>query len=296
MPRDLYVAFTMDCERIAAESVTGGPETWELGESAIRGYGERLLRCGFTPTFFCVPESAERHRDLLLGLVERGAEVGLHVHPQTFADFRYDKYLAEYDRDTQRRIITEELDALADTLGFRPTSFRPGNLSASDETYGLLADMGFRQGSVSLPERNAPGFAANWVGAERAVHWASCADRLRPGTLPFLEVPLTADPYRLQPNGVPYEIRIEHGGFEDWHRPIIDAVLRYMDEQDWPFRVLCILTHNFLDYGDPDCRHTETLKGMLEHIATLEGYRIVPTTLTELRAKFVERLGEPDGE
>ena len=38
MTREIYVVFTMDCERIASESPPGGPDTWELSERAIGGF------------------------------------------------------------------------------------------------------------------------------------------------------------------------------------------------------------------------------------------------------------------
>ena len=293
MSRKLYVAFTMDCERIAAESPPGGPESWKFSERAIRGYCEILLQRGFTPTLFCVPECADRHSDMFRHFSERGAEPGLHIHPQSFRDFRYDRYFGEYDRSMQKQILIEALDAVTEALGFRPTSFRPGNLSVSDETYALVAELGFRQGSVSLPGRHAPEFAAFWTGAERYAHWANEHDRLRAGTLPFLEVPLTTDPFRMQPGGGPYEMRIEFGSSEEWHEPILTAALRGMEDDDVPFRSICILTHNFLDYGDSACTHAQTLTALAEHISALPGYDVVPVTLSALRAAYVEQMGEP---
>ena len=67
----LYVSFTMDCERIAQECSAGGPKTWALSERAIRGFCETLLAAGLPPTLFVVPETGERHQDLLRSLHER---------------------------------------------------------------------------------------------------------------------------------------------------------------------------------------------------------------------------------
>ncbi|MBN1640679.1 MAG: polysaccharide deacetylase family protein [Anaerolineae bacterium] len=203
MGAPLYVAFTMDCERIAAESPPGGPVSWELSERAIRGYCEALLAHGCPPTLFLTPECAARHAALLEGLAARGVELGLHVHPQSLGDGRYERYLGEYDPGGQREILDSAADPLAQATGARPRSFRPGNFSASDATYPLLYHLGFRQGSVSDPGRCSPQYAAEWVGAPPDPHYVDPTDRLRAGNLPFLEVPVTTDPARRRPNGFP---------------------------------------------------------------------------------------------
>ena len=227
----LYVAFTMDCERIAAESPPGGPESWELSERAIRGYCERLLDRGYKPTLFLMPECARQHVDLLGKLAERGVELGLHVHPQSLGDHRYQRYLGEYSADMQREILALATEMLEQAIGTRPVSFRPGNFSASDATYSVLYGLGFRQGSVSDPGRRVPRFAAVWEGACPDPHYVDPTDKLRAGNLPFLEMPLTTDPDRRHPNGFPYELRIESGPFETWHRPIIEKRLQRLKRE-----------------------------------------------------------------
>ena len=101
----LYVTFTMDCERIAAESPPGGPATWELSERAIHGFCRMLLDKGFPPTLFVTPECARHHRELLRDLALEGVELGMHIHPQSLGDHRYDQYLGQYSYPMQQRII-----------------------------------------------------------------------------------------------------------------------------------------------------------------------------------------------
>jgi len=289
MGTPLYVSFTMDCERIAAESPPGGPESWEVSERAIRGYCERLLAHGYKPTLFLTPECGGQHVEMLRRLAERGVELGLHVHPQSLGDHRYQCYLGEYDANMQREIIGLATEMLTRAIVVRPVSFRPGNFSANDETYGVLYDLGFRQGSVSDPGRRSPQYAATWEGTCPDPHYVDLHDRLGLGDLPFLEMPLTTDPQRRHPNGFPYELRIESGLFGDWHRPIIQRTLRRFEREQVSLRALCILTHNYLAYDRAEDARTVTLQGILDYLACMED--VVPVTLREAHEHFKSQRG-----
>ncbi len=289
MTRPLYVTFTMDCERIAAESPPGGPKTWKLSERAIRGYCGLLLESSMAATLFLTPECGQQHKGMLKGLESRGIELGMHIHPQSFGDHRYSRYLGQYSRQMQRDILRQGMDILTEILGERPTSFRPGNFSASDETFPVLSELGFRQGSVSDPGRDVPDYAAVWMDTCPYPHWADAEDRLSAGDLPFLEVPLTTDPDQRHPNGFPYELRIESGPFRDWHLPIIRRALERMDSDNVGFRNLCIFTHNCFEYDNASIDQTKTLRGIVQYIDTLRNeYDVIPATLTEIRNLFVE--------
>jgi hypothetical protein len=140
---------------------------------------------------------------------------------------------------------------------------------------------------VSDPGRDAPQYAAQWTDACPDVHWASADNPGRPGRLPFCEVPLTTDPAKRQANGFPYELRIESGDFEKWHRPIIRKALERMAEKPPPLRVLAVFTHNYLDYSDPGVRHTQTLAGYVRHFDELKkDYEVVGATLATIRERF----------
>lgn len=284
----LHIAFTMDCERIRAESPPGGPESWELSERAIRGYCERLSGRGYHPTLFLTPECAQRHAKMLVRLAEDGAELGLHIHPQSLGDHRYLGYLGEYSAEMQRDLVGAAADVVADAVGAPPVSFRPGNFSANDDTYAVLYELGMRQGSVSDPGRDCPGFAAVWKGACPDAHYVDPEDRLAPGELAFLEVPLTTDPTRLQPSGFPYEIRIESGAFESWQRPILRNTLDRLVREETPFRSICILTHNTFPYDDDGDPRAQTLEEMLAFFTELASHQVdvIPVTLCEAHARF----------
>lgn len=290
--KPLHVAFTMDCERIAAESPPGGPETWELSERAIRGYAELLLNRGYRPTLFLTPECAQQHPALLTRLAAKGAELALHVHPQSLGDHRFQRYLGEYDAAQQAEIIDLAARMVERAIGRRPESFRPGNCSANDQTFGLLYSLGFRQGSVSDPGRRSPQYAAIWEGAVPDPHYVNVADKLAAGDLPFLEVPVTTDPTRHHASGFPYELRIESGAFHAWHEPIIARTLARMERERPQLPTLCIFTHNVFPYDVPTDPRRETVLDMTEYLGNLTEYQVIPVTIEEAHAHYRAHLAE----
>ena len=293
MPRPLYVAFTMDCERIASESPPGGPATWELSERSICGYVDTLTAHGAKPTLFLVPECAERHAALFRDCANRGVEIGLHTHPQSFLDHQYTKYLAEYDLDVQRELISQGKTVVEGAVGITPTAYRAGNLAGNADTFTALVETGFDVSSNSSPGRDVAAFSAHWLGADPDPHWASNTDYMSPGDLPLLEIPLTTDPVTRQPDGDSRDVRIERGTFAEWHRPALENTLERMDRVGTELRAICILTHNFVDYSDQTGQHMTTLKKMLAYLTALPEYEIIPTTLSSIRESYVAAHGLP---
>ena len=137
------------------------------------------------------------------------------------------------------------------------------------------------------------------MGAYPYPHWANEEDRLKPGNLPFLEIPLTTDSsHRFKPlgtrlpYGIPYELRIEFGSFRDWHLPIINKALENMAGDNVGFRCLCIFTHNNFEYSDADAPQTKTLHYSVTYLDELRReYGIIPATLASVRSQFVQAFG-----
>jgi len=286
----LFVTWTMDCETIAQESPTGGPLDWELSERAMRGYVEALADRGHRATLFLIPRLAEVQAELLVELRGAGAELGMHMHPQT-ADLGHDNYLGEVSAHEQRRILRDGRDRIQAAVGEPPVSFRPGNFSASDDTFGVLVELGFTQGSVSLPGRVLPDFAAVWAGAEPLAHWASPSDRLRAGELDFLELPCAVELCEVggpgdRPGDVRH-LRLEREGFLEWAPDLIERHLARQVETAWWLKSLVVMTHNTRDYGDstePCRRNLEGLADAIERAADRAGLTVSPATLAEIGA------------
>jgi hypothetical protein len=283
----LYILFTMNCEPVAIKSAKQGPKTWVQSARTIEGFCDRLSGMGYPATLFVSVACAEEHGPLLEELAGRNIELGLYVHPPALAGSRYSRHLGNYAATDQRAIIAAAAERFYDAIGIHPRSFRSGAFSASDATFQVLYELGFRQGSLSIPGRDLPRDAVSWSGAETAPHYVNPSDRLGAGALPFLELPVTSDPDRWYRRGFPYELCIENSSVEDWHRPLIESSLERLEADHAPFRSLCLFTHNGLDYHRADDQHSITLEKLLAYLDTLAGrYELAPTTLASAHQHF----------
>lgn len=281
----LHVIFTMNCLPAAPRRVPEGPNSWEQSLRAIDGYCTRLLNAGYAVTLFLEPHCADAHAPLMEELSDRGVELGLYIQPQALGS---QAYLGHHDRDAQHTIVRLALEAFQDAVGARPVTCRPDLFSANDDTFPVLCELGFRQGSVSSPGRDLPRHAATWVGAEPDAHYANSSSRLRRGDLPFLEVPVTTDASQRR-GGIAPDLAIENGTLEMWHRPLIEGQLRRMETHDVPFRVLCFVTQNRFAFHDRDNRLATTLQEIVRYLDSLEEqYDVNPVTIAGAHARFRE--------
>ena len=289
MPNDLqsklFVTFTMDCERIQEFSPPGGPETWDRSEQAISGFADVLSAQGLVGTFFIVPETAHQHRELFLSLEAKGFELGMHLHPHSFADLRHQEYLGGYDYEMQVSLLSQAAEVWAEGLGRRPTTFRPGNFSANDSTFLALYNVGFRQGSVSAPERVLPEYKAVWSGTAPYAHHAHPAFRLIAGDLDFYEVPVTENLTRRAWSGKSaMELRVEMAEI-DVHRETIEQQVAAMVEGQIPVKTIVSITHNYFAYDTPGDKHRKILEGIalaVKQTAETHGLELCPVTLEDL--------------
>jgi hypothetical protein len=278
MKPPLYVIFTMDCLPAGNRVEPAGPPTWEQSARAIEGFCTRLQLAGYAVTLFLTPECAEHHEPFTQELRARGVELGLYVHPQSL-DPRFKQYLGQYGREQQRAVAGLALQQLQATLGMRPQSVRSAMFSASDETFAVLYELGFRQGSVSSPGRRVSKHAAVWTGAETQPHYVDPHSRLRAGDMPFLEIPVTTDAQQ-ERGGLAPDLAIENGTVEEWHRPLIEAQLQRMEDNAMWFRTLCFYTRNRFDYYSDREQPAATLEALLGYLAELRvRYDIVPATV-----------------
>ncbi|HWQ14539.1 MAG TPA: hypothetical protein VNL77_17205 [Roseiflexaceae bacterium] len=284
----LHIVFTMDCDVVALKrSARDVPHSWEQSARAIEGYCNRLLAAGFPPTLFVSHEAAAEHTPLLEELAGRGVELGLLLHPPMMELGRFSRNLGEYDAEEQRLIADYAAERFADAIGVRPRSVRSGKHSANDATFKVLYDLGFRQGSISRPGWDVPRFAARWHGAHPDAHYVHPADRLRPGDLPFFELPLSTDPSHRFLDGMPIELTVDSGAVDAVHRPVIEARLAAMEAGALAFRALCLSTSSRPDYYADTDQHTRTLEALIDELGALSSqYTIVPTTLAGAHERF----------
>lgn len=252
---------TMDCETARSDlapfamrmSGSGPADYGESGRS-IRGYAETAATCGYPVTFLAHPEVAVENGDLLLDLQDRGACLGLHVHPYKLRhrEYRYD--LGAYSAGEQIRIISDAMQVWESAIGRPPSCFRAGYFSASDETAGVLEDLGFAGGSLSNPGRVLPGHHSVWAGAEPYPHRAHRKCRLIEGEGDFINVPVSVAFGR--------PVRRGHAGERgfEWsyvphpydHRAVIENVLGRFRVDEPRFPVIVTDSHNDQEYLDPE--------------------------------------------
>jgi len=282
----LAVLFTLDClPAVRKRRVNPHPRTWEASARSIDGFCATLLAAGHRPTLFCALSVVANQTPLIEEYASAGAEVGLLVDPSELRPgLRHQ--LGHYSADDQREIVRVSVHRFLQMLGSRPRSVRSNEFSASDETFGVLRQNGFLQGSVSEPGRHVRQVDAMWEGAVPDPHLADAGDRLRAGSLEFLEVPVTTDANQSQ-GGVPPELNLDAGEFEAWHHPLADGQLERMERDGVSFRTLCWLARSGLPYGDAAADCTKALRDAIEFVDGLgERFEVTSMTVSQAHSEF----------
>ena len=273
----IYVMLTMDCESAkldvtpyASRMSGSGPSDYRESERSIRGYVEMAASHGFPVTLFVHPEVAVGQPDLLLNLQQQGACLGLHLHPYKFAGGRYEYDLGAYPAAEQREILEDASDVWASALGQRPLYFRAGYFSANDSTFAVLAELGFKGGSLSNPGRVLPSHCSVWAGAAPYPHRAHPGFRLIEGDSDFVEVPVSVA------DGMP--VAVGHAGEQGFawpyiphtydHAQVIRNILDRFRTDRPPFAAIVTDTHNDQDYTDADHPARRNLDCILKSIRT----------------------------
>ncbi|HEX5416123.1 MAG TPA: hypothetical protein VFZ25_10685 [Chloroflexota bacterium] len=283
----LHVIFTMDCQPASTQAAPDGPKNWEQSARSIDGFCTCLLRAGNIPTLFVTPRCAEEHGPSLEEFASAGVEVGLLVQPQSLGG-GFGRHLGQYRRDQQRVIVETARERFQDALGRRPQSIRSVLFSASDETFSVVSELGFRQGSLSCPGRLVTKHAAVWDHAVGDPHYVDLTDRQKAGDHPFLEVPVTSDASPEQRRGgLAPDLTVENGTFVKWHQPLIESQLQRMERENVRFRALCLSTRNCFSYHDPTDLYRKILDDLTGHLRSLEAaYAVHPVSLVDAHADF----------
>ena len=300
---DVHVLFTMDVEPPAhADGRTSGPATAEEGGRRVREYADALAGFGYVPTYFVHPELGESQAELFLDLQRRGAGLGLHLHTAKFAASPRPCELGGLTRDEQVEVLSSGRALFERYFAFRPRIFRPGCFSANDFTYGVLHELGFTGGSISIPGRVWPERCCVWAGAEPHPHFANDRFRQLPDDLPFVDIPLSVDRIgglRTHTLGFQHYADLRPGGVyredEDSGRDHA-ALLRHMAQQlaeERPgLKTIVIDVHNDREFIDPQttsARQLQVLLPGLEVILAQFGLRPVSATMEQAITAFNQR-------
>jgi len=304
--RPLHVLFTMDCVPADGAPAVPGPRSWDEAERSMRCFAEGLSRLGFKGSFFVAPECLRRLRDAVQELKAGGMELGVLCHPQLSG---YQSYLGSYGFDRQREVVRLDATMWQDRMGERAESFRAGFFSANDYTYQVLCLEGFRQGSCSLPGRIDLDQCSLWQTAYPFAHHTDPLDRRIPGTMEFLETPVSSD---FEARGdvraetyTPPHLRIEDPCINEHAASLIAKCLSRMEADRVPVRTLVFVTHNTVGWGgaeDPHLERLENLARLLRDAAAERQLSLVPATTSSVHhyADSVwegrTRPGETEGE
>lgn len=292
--KDIYVVVTMDCERPITEThpSASGPPDYEEAKVWTHAYAELAGEHGFPVTFFIHPEVALEQTALFDELESQGACLGLHLHPWRFGDGRYKAELGALTEIESRAAISEATALWQHAFGKRPLYFRPGAISANDSVFRVLADLGFRGGSVSMPGRVYPDVHAIWSGAVPDPHRAHPFFRQVEGDLEFVEMPVSVDFSTLvERNGwwLHWDLRPD---FDLDHRRIAANIVNQVKARDPSVPVINMVTHNDHDFTDPNDRVCRNFRAVLEGIADAcdaAGLRPVGTTLDRICDMVLEQ-------
>ena len=295
MARELFVLVTMDCERVRSESYYGdGTESWQMSQRAIEGMAGILRDEGMKGTFLPTPATAAKQAALFRQLQSEGFELGLQLHCDSFREGQYRQPLGTYGYREQKEILSLAKADWEDALGSALLTYRSGYLSANDLTFPILAELGIKQTSCSKAGRYVPSRGGLWLGAVPYAHRASATNRLEPGDLDLVEVPVSSHPgerFSLKASFDPTDPRPDHNHPFPVYAQLVDAALWEVELIDPEVKTFVILTHNTIDYADRDDSRAQKLVRMLRYLKGKEeeGWTIVPATLADVREALLAR-------
>jgi peptidoglycan/xylan/chitin deacetylase (PgdA/CDA1 family) len=255
----IYIAVTMDCEpvrsAVGATQTTSGPLTYEDSARFIDGFAGYAQQNGFPVSFFIHPEVAQAHPQLFLDWEQKGACLGLHIHPYKINRTRYRSHFGALTPLEQTILLSEASAVWREAIGRLPIYFRPGTFSANDATFRILTELGFRGGSLSCPGRMYPDLYAVWTGAPLDPHYANEAFRLMEGNLDFVNLPLTVDVSSIATvNGRSFSRDLRPDYLEADYDEIAGNIVAQLQERNPVVPVMMVVTHNDNDFTNPQDR------------------------------------------
>jgi len=297
--KTLLFLFLLHCERIKSEGHgLNGPENLDFSQKSILGIADYLEEQGYRCDFHPVPDLAKAQSGLFVQLKRRGFGIGMHFHCESWREGERNRPLSTYPAEEQRRILAEATGDFSQAMGFSPTSYSAGNFSMSDDTYGILAELGFKQASTSVPERFVPRFGANWLGKFPFPHLANCQSRLIPGDLDLVEFPTACHPTRRADGINPIDARLDCAHSEstrkgkdlivepEFYEQLVRLNCHRILHSDWPAKVLTVFSHNLFDFADRNIDQRKNLETVVEEVkkqAEEYGCPLAVTTMEDTR-------------
>jgi len=290
MPEDrLFVSFTMDCPGVDRGAGYPGPASWPFAKKSMAGFVQALGAAQMKATLFLASDTCKRAGDWVRELPDSRIELGLLSGPRLEG---YRGHLASYRLEHQKEIISLGVSTFQDVFEREPETFRPGEFSANNDTVIVVCELGFRQGSFSLPERDIASACSTWKGAYPFSHHMDPLDVLQPGTLELYDVPVTSDFDKTTLNGqeefTPLFLGTEQKDIESNAAFLVSKHLDRMTREDIHVKTITCVSTNAANYADKESRASRMLAHVIETIKRLADERhlmLVPATLADIHAE-----------
>jgi peptidoglycan/xylan/chitin deacetylase (PgdA/CDA1 family) len=266
---EIYIVVTMDCERPPSDAVplASGPPDLMTSEAWVRAYARRAANYDLPVSFFLHPEVAADQADLYRELEADGACLGMHLHPWKFVGGRYKAHFGGMADERLRTCLEETTAMWCDAIGRHPLYFRPGTFSANDNAFRILAEQGFRGGSISVPGRFYPRQNAIWVGAEPDPHRGHVCFRQLPGALEFANMPVSVDLSRMiEKDGKRFHWDLRPDFADADYDEIAQNIVAQTLARQPLVPVINMITHNDHDYTDNGERNSRNFEAVLRAI------------------------------
>jgi hypothetical protein len=128
----IFFVPTMDIEPLSIPG-SGGPPNWDYAATSVSDFDSTCNHFGQRVTYFVHPEALLEPSQitLLKRLVEKGAELGLHLHPLKWSMFQFDgqKYFKDFGNLTAqetRELLADHIKIFKNAFGYEPRWFSPG--------------------------------------------------------------------------------------------------------------------------------------------------------------------------
>ena len=154
-------------------------------------------------------------------------------------------------------------------------------------TFGILEELGFAGGSLSIPGRVLPDHQSVWAGAPDYPHAAHSAFRLCSGASAFVEVPASVDYLRPVARGAAGEIGYEWPylaaeGYD--FRAIAGDIVRRFARDAPALAVFVTDVHNDQDMSDPDHSASRNLRTLFDEVLLQAKLLRLPTNGVTIEA------------
>lgn len=290
----LFFNYALDCE-LPPDGRFGGPATWEVAESSVRGFVEIMAEfgCAAGTTLFVYPDVARRQQGLYREMAAQGVEIALHLHGLRYSKIKEPAWLGAMSYERQLEIYRVAKADLEEIVGQPCLGYKACYLSANDFTFPALVAAGFVWSGTSGAGRYWPENYSCWAGAWPYPYHPSPKNKCVPGPLPIYEIPRTRGRHIFHQNDParPLDLRAETtpeiaGPAGRMFRAVIAENLEEMARRNQPVRVIMSASHNtnpFADRASFQYRNVEWVCRTARELGTAAGYVFTPAPFLRIR-------------